>query len=209
VLALLVVLAAACSDDDSDGSNGDGTTTTVAITTTTQPPATDQASHEIVEDMVIEATELADDLFQDPSAVEDPDNESLARLREIYTDDSPTPDGVEDQLRELARLGQYDRPAANGIFREVGVYAFEPSGQDTLRFDTCSQIDTERVDADGNVVSTEAMVRFSRGEARRIEGVWRFYGLSSDDSRVTEIEPGGASQGFCQRLTDAAPEAGQ
>ena len=80
-------------------------------TTTTQPPATDEASHEVVEELVLEATELADELFQDPTAVEDPDNEALDRLREIYTDDSPTPDGVEDQLRELVATGQHQRPS--------------------------------------------------------------------------------------------------
>lgn len=203
VLALLV--AVGCSDGGSQASPDDETTTTAA-TTTTQPVASDEASHEIVQEMVYEATSLADELFQDPALADDPDSTAMDRLREIYTDDSPTPAGLETQLEELVALGHHERPTANGMFREVSIYSFEPVDENTLQFETCSQIDTERVDSDGDVISTEAVVRFSRGEARRVDGVWRFYGLSNDDSRITEIEPGGSSHGFCARAADAASE---
>jgi hypothetical protein len=198
----------ACSDDDTSGADGE-TSTTVASTTTTQPPATDEASHEIVEELVLEATGLADELFQDPTGVEDPDNEALARLRELYTDDSPTPDAVEEQLRDFVASGQHQRPAANGLFREVGVYAFEAVDSDTLAFDTCNQIDKETVDANGEVVATDARVVFVSGEARRIDGAWRFVGLSNDTSRSNPITPGTAEQGLCAQLASEAPERGQ
>jgi hypothetical protein len=207
LVAVVLVSATACSDDDTSAADGTETTTTAASTTTTQPPATDVASHEIVEDLVLEATALADELFQDPTAVEDPDNEALDRLREIYTEDSPTPDGVEEQLRELTANGQRERPSSTGIFREVSVYAFEPVDADTLSFDTCNQIDTETVDADGTVVEREAMVVFVRGSARRVDGVWRFHGLSNDISRRNPIQPGRSEAGLCAQL--ASERTGQ
>jgi hypothetical protein len=199
LVAVFLVSVSACSDDDTSAADGE-TSTTVASTTTTQPPATDEASHEIVEELVLEATGLADELFQDPTGVEDPDNEALARLREIYTDDSPTPDGVEERLRQLAANGQRERPSSTGIFREVSVYAFEPVDEDTLSFDTCNQIDTETVDANGTVLETEALVVFVRGSARRVDGVWRFHGLSNDISRSNPISPGESEAGLCAEL---------
>jgi len=204
-LVFTILGGVGCSDNGSEASPDDETTTTVA-TTTTQPPATDDASHEIVTELVYEATGLADELFQDPTLADDPDSNAMDRLRELYTDDSPTPVGLETQLEELAALGHHERPTANGMFREVSVYSFEVVDENTLQFDTCSQIDTEMVDSDGDVISTEAAVRFSRGEARRVDGVWRFYGLNNDDSRLTEIESGGSSHGFCARAADAASE---
>jgi hypothetical protein len=197
--AVVVTSGTACSDDD-ERAGGDGTPTTSETTSTTQPPATDEASHEVVEELVIEATGLADELFQDPSAVDDPDSEALDRLREIYTDDSPTPDGIEDELRELVANGQRQRPSETGIFREVSVYGFEPVDEDTLTFDTCNQIDFETVNADDTVVDTQAMVVFVEGTARRVDGVWRFHGLSDDVTRSNPIEPGQSEAGLCEQL---------
>lgn len=204
--ATVVSTATACSDDD-EAASGDDTATTSETTSTTQPPATDEASHEVVEELVIEATGLADELFQDPSVVDDPDSEALDELRELYTDDSPTPDGVEESVRGLAERGERYRPAASGIYREVAIYKWYPAtDDDTLTFDTCSLIDREKVNAAGDVVTTEARVIFTGGEARRVDGVWRFYGLSSDVSRDMPIEPGQADPGFCQQVPD--PEGG-
>jgi hypothetical protein len=199
LIAVLVVLATACSDDDT-ASGDDETTTTVATTTTTQPLATDEASYEIVEELVLEATDLADELFQDPTVVEDPDNELLVRLREIYTDESPAVGGIEGLLRQLVADSQHQRASATGIFREVSVYAFEPVDQDTLTFDTCNQIDKETVDEAGEVVATDAQVVFVSGEARRVDGSWRFVGLSNDTSRNNPIEPGTSEPGLCAQL---------
>jgi hypothetical protein len=204
--AVVVTTGTVCSDDD-EPAVGDGTTTTSEPTSTTQPPATDEASHEVVEELVIDATGLADELFQDPSAVEDPDSDALDELRELYTDDSPTPDGVEESVRGLAERGERYRPAASGIYREVAIYTWFPAtDEDTLTFDTCSLIDREKVNAAGEVIDTEARVIFTGGEARRIDGEWRFYGLSSDVSRDMPIEPGQADPGFCEQLPD--PEGG-
>jgi hypothetical protein len=75
-----------------------------------------------------------------------------------------------------------------------------------LTFDTCSLIDREKVNAAGDVITTEARVIFTGGEARRVDGVWRFYGLSSDVSRDMPVEPGQADPGFCQQVPD--PEGG-
>jgi hypothetical protein len=200
LLVVQLVVLAGCSDDDTSADAGDDTTTTVATTTTTHPPATDEASYEIVEDLVLEATDLADELFQDPTAVEDPDNETLARLREVYTPDSPAPDGIEDLLRGLVAEGQHQSPSANGLFREVSLYAFEAVDEDTLTFDTCNQIDKQTVDDAGNVVTTDAQAVFVSGEAHRIDGVWRFVGLSNDTSRSNPIEPGSSERGLCAQL---------
>jgi hypothetical protein len=206
LVGALLVSVTACSDDDTSAAD-DEARTTIASTTTTQPPATDEASHEIVEELVLEATGLADELFQDPTAVEDPDNEALDRLRELYTEDSPTPDGVEESVRGLADRDERYRPAASGIYREVSIYRWYPAtDENTLTFDTCSLIDREKVNAAGEVIDTEARVIFTAGEARRVAGVWRFYGLSSDVSRNTEIEPGQANPGFCQQVP--VPEGG-
>jgi hypothetical protein len=200
LLVVLLVVLAGCSDDDTSADAGDGTTTTVATTTTTHPPATDEASYEIVEDLVLEATDLADELFQDPTVVEDPGNETLVRLREVYAPDSPAPDGIEELLRGLVADGQHQRPSASGLFREVSVYAFDAVDEDTLAFDTCNQIDKETVDEAGEVVATDTQVVFVSGEARRIDGVWRFVGLSNDTSRSNPIEPGSSERGLCAQL---------
>jgi hypothetical protein len=100
----------------------------------------------------------------------------------------------------LAASGQHERPSATGIFREVSVYAFEPVDANTLSFDTCNQIDSETVDADGTVLETEALVVFVEGSARRVDGVWRFHGLSNDISRSNPIAPGGSEAGLCAQL---------
>jgi hypothetical protein len=89
----------------------------------------------------------------------------------------------------------------------VSIYRWYPAtDENTLTFDTCSLIDREKVNAAGEVIDTEARVIFTAGEARRVAGVWRFYGLSSDVSRNTEIEPGQANPGFCQQVP--VPEGG-
>ncbi|MFW6033536.1 MAG: hypothetical protein ACOC9R_00260 [bacterium] len=206
LVVALVVSTVGCSDDATSAGTEDEPTTTVATTTTTQPPATDEDSHEIVEELVIEATGLADELFQDPTVIEDPDNELLVRLREIYTEDSPAIGGIEDVLRRLVADGQHQRPSRTGIFREVGVYAFEAEDADTLTFDTCNQIDKETVDASGDVVATDAQVVFVSGEARRVDGNWRFVGLSNDTTRNNPIEPGTSEPGLCSQLAAEGAE---
>ncbi len=191
--------AAACSDDDTTAS-GDGETTTTASTTTTQAAATDDpdAAFDAVEEVVLEATGLSDRLFQDPTVVNEPDNEDLERLREIYTNDSPTPDGVEAQLRDLAERGQRGRPTPGGeVYREVAPYAFEVVDADTVRFDTCNQLDSQTVDEDGNVIETTAQIVFVSGSARRVSGVWHVEGLSNDLSRSNPIRPGDSRAGYC------------
>lgn len=190
----------ACSDDDT-ATGSDVTTTTLAdATTTTQPAATEdgEAAFDAVEEVVVEATGLADRLFQDPTVVDDPDNGDLVGLRELYTDDSPTPDGVEAQLREMAANGERGRPTPGGaVYREVVPYAFEAVDEDTVRFDTCNQRDSQIVDADGEVVETIAEIVFVGGTAERVDGVWRFVGLSSDLDRSNPITPGSSQAGYC------------
>jgi hypothetical protein len=201
---LLGALVAACSDGDDDQPSGgaeDRQSSQDMASEETQPAATDEdAAFPIVEDLALEATALVDDLYQEPTAIEDPDNQDLERLRGIYTDDSPTPPAIETQLRQLVDDGQRMRPAASGVFRDLGVYRPIAVDDNTIRFRICATEDRETIDSDGNVVDQRAQVTQGVGEARRIDGRWRFYGIQPDDDRTLAIEPGTANPGFCDRL---------
>jgi hypothetical protein len=171
----------------------------------TAAPATDDASRQDVARLVDEATGLADRFFRDPSVVDDPGNPDLVRYRQLYTDDSPTPAAVEAGLRVMVEQGEHYQPAASGFMREVEIYQWSPPpDEDTLYFDTCSVIDRERVGTDGTVLSTDARLLFVAGEARRIDGEWRFYGLSNDVSRTVALTPGAARPGTCAGFVEAA-----
>jgi hypothetical protein len=197
-----LVLFAGCGDDDSgDSGRDDGESGADSSSATTQPPATDaDAAFPIVEDIVLEATRLVDELYQDPTVVDDPNDADIERLREIYTDDSPTPDAVTEQLHELADNGQKMRAADSGVFRDLGVYQMTAAGDDTVRFRVCATEDRETIDADGSVVDQRAQVTQGTGEARRIDGIWRFYGIHPEEDRTLTIEPGSANPGFCDDL---------
>jgi hypothetical protein len=171
----------------------------------TAPPATDEASHQDVTRLVAEATGLADRFWRDPGIVEDPSHPDLVRYRELYTDESPTPAAVEDGLRQMVEQGEHYRPAASGFMREVEIYQWSPPPDaDTLYFDTCSLIDRELVGPDGTVLSTDARLLFVGGEARRVDGEWRFHGLSNDVSRTVQLAPGAARPGTCAGFVEAA-----
>jgi hypothetical protein len=176
---------------------------------TTAPPAMDEASHDEVVALVDEATSLADGFWRDPSVIDDPNNPDLARYRELYTADSPTPPAVEAGLRTMVERGERYQPAANGFMREVEIYQWAPAtDEDTLRFDTCSLIDRELVGSDGAVISADARLLFVGGEAHRVDGVWRFYGLSNDMSRTVPLSPGAARSGTCESFVAAAGQPG-
>ena len=197
-----LTLLAACGDDDADDGRSDTTNADAgSSTSTTQPPATDeQAAFPIVEDLVVEANAIIDELLQDPTAVNDPDNPEIARLREIHTDDSPTPDGVIAQLEELVDNDQRERPAQSGVFSDFGLYRMTAVDENTIRFRTCSTEDSETVDADDEVVDRRSQVTQGVGEARRVDGTWRVYGIQQEDDRTLPIEPGTANPGFCDDL---------
>jgi hypothetical protein len=206
---VLLLLLSSCGDDDDSSSAGrpdqrspsaETSTTTIAVDTT-QPSAVDEdAAFPLIGDLAIEANTLVDELLQDPTAVEDPDNEQIARLREIHTDDSPTPDGVVAQLEALVEGGQRERPAASGVFSDFGVYQMTALDDDTVRFRTCSSEDSETIDAEGNVVDHRSQVSQGVGEARRVNGAWRIYGIHLEDDRTIPLEPGTARPGFCDDL---------
>ncbi len=203
--ALAIVAAtllAACGDDDADGDRSDTTNPeSGSSASTTQPAATDEEeAFPIVEDLAVEANAIVDELLQDPTAVNDPDNADIARLREIHTEDSPTPDGVVAQLEELVDNDQRERPAESGVFSDFGVYRMTAVDENTIRFRTCSTEDSETVDADGEVVDRRAQVTQGVGEARRIDGIWLMYGIHPEDDRTLPIEPGTANPGFCDDL---------
>jgi hypothetical protein len=203
-VVLAGLMGIGCSDGGSEASNqADADTTSSSATTTTHPPATDQeAAFPIVEELVYEATDLADELYQDPTAVEDSDDERIARLREVYTDDSPTPDGVIGQLEELNANGQRKRTAASGVFRELVVYQLTAVDDDTIRFRICATEDQETVDGEDNVVDRRAQVSQGTGEARRVDGTWRFYGIHPEDDLTIPFDPGTAQPGFCEQVVD-------
>jgi hypothetical protein len=199
--ALLLGITIGCSEDEPEHRSGGDTPTESSTTTTTQPPATDEAAKAEVEAVVAEATTIVDELLQDPALIDDPDDDRLDRLVELYTPDSPIPSGVEAQVHEMADAGEYRRPSGSGIFRELTIYEWtSPPDENTLQFDTCALIDDELVDASGAVIETEARVIYAAGEARRIDGVWRFYGLSNDISRSMPFTPGSGTPGFCDGL---------
>lgn len=199
----LLVTPSCSGDDDSDDQSEAETTTTEPVTTTTHPPAegeTQDQAFAIVEDIVLEATGLADRLFQDPEVVSDPDNEDIERLRELYTLDSPTPDGVISQLEDLANRGLRVRAAASGVFRDLGIYSLAADGPDTVRFDVCAVEDQETVNSEGQVLEVRAKLVQGVGEARRVDGLWRFYGINPDEAATRDITPGSAVAGFCDDL---------
>jgi hypothetical protein len=203
ISALAVVSAlAACSGDDAEpAGRSDEQTTATSATTTTQARASDEeAAYPIIRDLVHEATALTDQLFQDPTAVEDPDNPDIERLRELYTEDSPTPNGVLEQLRALAEKHQRWRAAQSGVFRDLGVYRMTTLNDDKVRFRICASEDLETVDENNHVVAQRAQVTQGVGEARRVDGIWRFYGINIEDDRTLEIAPGTANPGFCDSL---------
>jgi hypothetical protein len=206
-LATAAPLVAACSGpgDEPEEARPERQAEAAVTPSTTAPPATDEAAHADVAALVDEATALADDFWRDPSVVDDPGNADLARYRELYTNDSPTPAAVEAGLRVMVDRGERYRQASNGFMREVEIYQWSPAiDEDTLRFDTCSLIDRELVGADGTVISSEARLLFVAGEAHRVGGVWRFYGLSNDMARTVPLTPGAARSGTCQSFVAAA-----
>jgi hypothetical protein len=210
-LAAATPLVAGCSDPGGEPhtARAERQAEAAVSPSTTAPPATDEASHDEVVALVDEATSLADGFWRDPSVIDDPNNAELARYRELYTADSPTPPAVEAGLRTMVERGERYQPAANGFMREVEIYQWGPAtDDDTLRFDTCSLIDRELVGSDGAVVSADARLLFVGGEAHRVEGVWRFYGLSNDMSRTVPLTPGAARPGMCESFVAAAGQPG-
>ena len=210
-LATAAPLVTACSGpgNEPDAARSERQAEAAVSPSTTAPPATDEASHAEVMALVDEATSLADGFWRDPSVIEDPNSPDLARYRQLYTDDSPTPPAVEAGLRTMVQEGERYRPTANGFMREVEIYQWSPAtDEDTLRFDTCSLIDRQLVGADGAVISTESRLLFVGGEAHRVGGVWRFYGLSNDMSRTVPLTPGAARSGTCQSFVSAAGQPG-
>ena len=176
---------------------------------TTAPPATDEAARAEVAELVHEATVLADGFWRDPSIIDDPANPDLGRHRHLYTDASPTPPAVEAGLRAMVDRGERYQPAANGFMREVEIYQWSPATDpDTLRFDTCSVIDRQLVGSDGALISADARLLFVGGEAHRVDGEWRFYGLANDMSRTVPLTPGAARSGTCQSFGAAAGQPG-
>lgn len=202
--AVLAVPAPACAAGGASEPAGPGP---AGDTATTHPPASHAAARRAVEGVLADATAVADRLFRDPSAIDDPANRDLARLRQLYVEGSPVPDGIEAQLRELAALGRRYRAAASGVYREVAIFDWDPPvDDDTLRFRTCSLIDTEVVDGTGRVVDRFAEIILTAAEARRIDGVWRFGGFVDERSQRVEIAPGTARPGYCRSVTPADAE---
>ena len=161
---------------------------------------TGDAAFPVVEDLVIEATGLADRLFEDPTVVNDAGDETLARFNEIYTDDSPTPDGVAAQLRTLSANGQRFRAGPSGRLRDVGVYRMTRVDDSQVAFRICAIEDVEIVDANGTVIDRRSQVTQGDGWAELIGDEWRFSGIDPDEDATLPIAPGSAPSGFCDQL---------
>lgn len=207
VLALMATVA--CSDGGPDHASS-SSATTGSSTTTTQPSASDdpESAFAAVEDVVNEATSLADKMYQDPAGtIDDPDQADLEHYRSLFTDGAETPAGVEAQLRNLAEAGQRLRASpVSGVYRETKVFGFRAVDPETVRFRVCSLRDQETVDAAGAVVSQVAEVVQGDGEARRESGVWLFYGVDPDDDGPLALTPGAVNSGFCDTVAATAGE---
>ena len=201
---VLAGVASACAGGDSGGATtaaGARDAASPAPKVVAQPAATTpDAAFPVVENLVIEATGLADRLFEDPSVVEDGDARLLARFHDVYTADSPTPAGVEVQLRKLNARGQRYRPGPSGRLRDVGVYRMTAAGADQVSFRVCAVEDMEVVDAAGKVVGRRSQVTQGDGWAERKGGIWRFAGIDPDETATLPIAPGSAPSGFCDEL---------
>ncbi len=193
-------VASACGG--SGGAEGrERPVTTSESTTMTQPDASSiDAVAPIIEDLVVETSDIATRLATDPSAVSDPDNEDVARFRELYTADSPVPDGVITHLTSLAEKGHRWRPGPSGVMRNVGVYRLVAVNDDVVQFRVCEIEDVEIVDGGGSVVERRSQIIQGDGEARRIDGAWRFYGTDLDESASLPVRPGSSPADFCDRL---------
>lgn len=202
-VAVLGLVGASCSGDDDDDPASRRTTTT-ETPATTQPEASGEgqaAAYTAVESEVLEATDLTDRLFKDPSAIDFPDDPELERLRGFYTPDSGVPAGVIDQLQGLAEADQHLQPSSvSGVFREMRVVGLEAVDPNTIRFRFCANQDRETVDRDGNVVSQRAEVTQGTGEARRVEGVWLIHQMDRDAATSLPVQPGQATPGICDTL---------
>jgi hypothetical protein len=204
VLALAIatgLAAAACGGDDDGGGPdpGDGNPASSA-TTTTQPSAVDDpdAAFDAVERLVVESTDLAADMYEDPqAALDDPDNDDLERYRAMFAEGIDSPEQTEQTLRDLANAGRHMQPSASGVFSLASAYAFRAVDADTVSFRACVLLDQETVDADGNIVVREATAVVGDGEARREGGLWRFAGVVPDPSGVVTLEPGQANSSYC------------
>lgn len=203
----------ACSDDGDAANDADGSetatgtadadqSTTTAITTTTHPPASDGTAFVIIEDLVAEAGDIQDRLFANPSLVNDPSHPDVVRLEEIYTDDSPDLDAILDQLETLADAGHNVEPGQSGVLSEEVAYSPTVVDDETIEFRFCAIYDNETVDDDGDVISSGAMAAMADGEARRIDGVWRFHGVSPDPDFPRELDPSDVPEEFrfCEEI---------
>lgn len=203
-MALLLVAAAAVSGcAGADRGTGDAAATGGGAdrgTAGPQPSADrPEAAFPVVEGVVIEATGLADELFQDPTAVED-DGDAVRRFTALYTADSPTPAGVLAQLRTLADSGRRYRAGPSGRMRDVGVYRMQAVDRDTVALRVCAIEDVEVVDAAGAVVERRSQITQGDAWAVRAGGVWRFAGIDPDEAATLPIAPGSAPSGFCDQL---------
>jgi hypothetical protein len=194
-----------CAGDHDPGAGtavgGAGAAAAPAPRVVAQPSAnTPAAAFPVVEDLVIEATDLANQLFQNPSVVDDRHGELLTRFGEIYTPDSPTPAGVVAQLKDLNAQGRHYRAGPSGKLRDVGVYRMTRIDGDQVAFRVCAVEDVEIVEAGGKVVGRRSQVTQGDGWAERTAGVWRFAGIDPDETATLRIAPGSAPSGFCDTL---------
>jgi hypothetical protein len=201
-MALLIVAAAAISGCAGTDRGAGGTAATGGDEGSGGPqPSADrpEAAFPVVEDVVIQATGLADELFQDPTVVED-DGAAVRRFTALYTADSPTPAGVLAQLRTLADSGRRYRAGPSGRMRDVGVYRMQAVDRDTVALRVCAIEDVEVVDSAGAVVERRSQITQGDAWAVRAGGVWRFAGIDPDEAATLPIAPGSAPSGFCDQL---------
>lgn len=206
--AALVVGLAACGDDgdggDDENGQASGPPTTTEPTTTTQPSATEdeEAAFEAVREGFDERQQLIDELFTEPSLLDDPEPEQVQRLRELVTGDlAQSVDATAEFAERLANRGRRLRAAGEVLF-DWGIYRMEATGADTITFEACVIRDSVEIDEAGEVVPGSGVVlgQFGVGEAHRVDGAWRLHQMTRDtDLDITEDDrtPGTLHAGAC------------
>lgn len=178
---LLALLMTGCGDDsDSDGSSGSGGSDAPG----SHPSATENEgdAHRIVENLVHDASERANELYEDPSVVDDPTSNRLERLLALYTPDNTFPEAIEEHVRLLADDGVSYAPGPRGFHERLRVFDLTTIDDDTVRFQYCAALSIEIVGSDLEDPFL-AELRTGVGEAHRIDGTWLLYDL------VTPTEP--------------------
>jgi hypothetical protein len=207
----LLLVTAACGDDSSDDDDEASSSSEPTSTTTTTHPSTEddeEAAFDTIRALVGELDGLNEQLYGDPSVVEDPDNPDLRRLNELFIEEHTGPEDTLEDLERLNELGNSQTAAPSGVYGETYIYGLESEDPDTVVFGYCTVRDRLLLDDDGTQMGQgEAQQMIGTSKAHRVGGIWR---LGFDESQTPqEIPPGSAQPGQCETMLAEQPEEDQ